>query len=98
MDDESNKLLREILDLQREQAELLKKHLPPLWTRVRFSLLTLLILMTLVAVGICFTVVSIRTLIKAQPPLPRTGPGQQQPSDALFGAYSPAQSDNGGQK
>lgn len=98
MDDESNKLLREILDLQREQAELLKKHLPPLWTRVRFSLLTLLILMTLVAAGICFTIVSIRTLVKAQSPIPRTGPYQQQSNDDLFGADSPAQSESGEQK
>jgi hypothetical protein len=88
MDDESNRLLREILDLQREQTELLKKHLPPLWIRVRFTLLGLLILMTLLAVALGFTVVSIRTLNKAvQPSTPRTGPTGN--DDGLFGGFSP---------
>ena len=60
MDEETNKLLRQLLDSQREQTELLRKHLPPLWTRVRFSLLGLLLLMTLAAAGLGFTVWQIR--------------------------------------
>jgi hypothetical protein len=55
MDDESNKLLRQILDSQKEQTELMRKHLLPLWTRVRFSLLALLLLMTFVAIGLGLT-------------------------------------------
>ena len=49
MDDETNQLLRQLIDLQREQLELTRKNLLPLWTRIRFSLLGLLLLMTLVA-------------------------------------------------
>jgi hypothetical protein len=67
MDEESNKLPREILDLQREQTELLRKHLPPLWTRVRFSLLALLIVMTIVAVGLGIAVFAVRSLTEPQP-------------------------------
>jgi hypothetical protein len=44
MDDESTKLLGQLVDLQREQTELCRKYLPPLWARIRFSLLALLIL------------------------------------------------------
>ena len=50
MDNEATTLLREILETQRKQNELLEKYLSPLW-KIRFSLLTLLILMTLVAIG-----------------------------------------------
>ena len=50
MDDESTKLLREMLDVQKEEAELLRKHLPTL-RRMRFGLLALLLL-TLVSIGL----------------------------------------------
>ena len=52
MDDEANQLLREILSQQTKQTELLQKYLPPLWTKIRFSLLTLLLLMSGVAIGL----------------------------------------------
>ena len=70
MDDESKQLLRQILETQTAQAELLQKYLPPLWTRIRFSLLGLLLLMTLVAAGLGFTVVTIRSLKPSVPPTP----------------------------
>ena len=50
MDDESKLLLREIRDLQKQQLELLQASLPPSWLSFRFSLRTLLIASTLVAV------------------------------------------------
>ncbi len=50
MDDESKQLLHEIRDLQKEQIELLRTYLLPPWMRWRFSLRTLLIAMTLIAV------------------------------------------------
>ena len=56
MDDESKQMLREIRDLQREQTELLRKYLLPPWMRMRFSVLGLLILMTIVAVVLGFFV------------------------------------------
>jgi hypothetical protein len=46
MNDESKQLLTQLVELQKEQTELLRKYLPPLWTRIRFSLLALLLLMT----------------------------------------------------
>jgi hypothetical protein len=52
MDDETNQLLREILNQQTKQTELLQKYLPPLWTKIRFSLLTLLLLTTGVAIAL----------------------------------------------
>ena len=52
MNDEANQLLREILSQQTKQTELLQKYLPPLWTKLRFSLLSLLLLMTGVAIGL----------------------------------------------
>jgi hypothetical protein len=51
MDEESKDLLRRLTNLQSEQNEILRKYLPPLWTRIRFSLLTLLILMTITSLG-----------------------------------------------
>ena len=51
MDDDANQLLREILKQQTKQTELLQKYLPPLWTKIRFSLLTLLLLTSGVAIG-----------------------------------------------
>jgi hypothetical protein len=51
MDDESKELLRQILLVQREQAAIIKTYLPPLWTKIRFSLLALLMLMTFTAIG-----------------------------------------------
>jgi hypothetical protein len=56
MDDESKQMVREIRDLQREQTELLRKCLLPPWMRMRFSVLGLLILMTIVAVVLGFFV------------------------------------------
>ena len=52
MDEESKQLLREIRDLQREQMELLRAHLLPPWLRVRFSVRTLLVVMTLTAIAL----------------------------------------------
>jgi hypothetical protein len=49
MDDESKKMLRELLDLQREQTKLLRMWLPQPF-RFRFSLRALLIALTLVAI------------------------------------------------
>jgi hypothetical protein len=68
MDDESSKLFREMIELQREQNALLQKYLPPLWTRIRFSLLGLLCLMTFVGAGLGFTVWQIRSLKPSMPP------------------------------
>jgi hypothetical protein len=51
MDDEVKQLLRELLLVQKEQAAIIKRYLPPLWTRIRFSMLTLLLLMTITAIG-----------------------------------------------
>jgi hypothetical protein len=51
MDDEGNNLLRQILLVQQEQAAVIKRYLPPLWTKIRFSLLALLLLMTITAIG-----------------------------------------------
>jgi hypothetical protein len=61
MDDESKQLLRQLIDTQKEQTELLRRHVLPLWTRIRFSLLALLVLMTLVATGVGFSVWAIRS-------------------------------------
>jgi hypothetical protein len=60
MDDESNQLLRQLVDAQKEQTELLRKHVLPLWTRIRFSLFALLVLMTVIATGVGFTVLAVR--------------------------------------
>ena len=56
MDDVSKQMLREIRDLQREQTELLRKYLLPPWMRMRFSVLGLLVLMTIVAVILAIVV------------------------------------------
>jgi hypothetical protein len=75
MDDESKELLRRMTQLQAEQTELLKKYLPSMLRRVRFSLLGLLLLMTLVAGGLGFTVWSVRSLKKpAVPTVTLTAP------------------------
>jgi hypothetical protein len=75
MDDESKELLRLMTQLQAEQTELLKKYLPSMLRRVRFSLLGLLLLMTLVAGGLGFTVWSVRSLRKpAVPTVTLTAP------------------------
>jgi hypothetical protein len=62
VDDESKQLLRQLVDAQREQTELLRKHALPMWTRIRFSLLALFVLMTLMATGVGFTVWAIRSM------------------------------------
>jgi hypothetical protein len=67
MDDDSKQLLRQLVDAQREQTELLRKHALPLWTRIRFSLLALFVLMTLMATGVGFTVLAIRSTNAAMP-------------------------------
>jgi hypothetical protein len=61
MDDESKELLRQILLVQREQAAIIKTYLPPLWTKVRFSLLALLVVMTITAIGMGLTAYRIRS-------------------------------------
>jgi hypothetical protein len=66
MDDESKQILREILDLQREQTKLLRAYLLPPWMRMRFSVRSLLILMTLVAVVLGF-LVFLKTLRATSP-------------------------------
>jgi hypothetical protein len=65
MDDESIELLRQLVDTHKEQTKLLRKHVLPLWTRIRFSLLALFVLMTLMATGVGFTVLEIRSLNKS---------------------------------
>jgi hypothetical protein len=72
MDDQSNELLRQLIDAQKEQTELLRKHVLPLWTRIRFSLLALFILMTLMATGVGFTVLAVRSM---KPSTPTGQPG-----------------------
>jgi hypothetical protein len=61
MDDESKQLLRQLVDAQREQTELLRKHVLPLWTRIRFSLLALFLLTTVVALASGFAVWTTRS-------------------------------------
>ena len=61
MDEEFKQILRQLVDAHREQTELLRKHVLPLWTRIRFSLLALLLLMTLVAIGSGFTAWAVRS-------------------------------------
>src|SRR5689334_13624847 len=56
MDEEARTLLHQILEAQRDQTELLRKYLPALKTRFRFSLLALLLLMTAVSAGLGLTV------------------------------------------
>jgi hypothetical protein len=72
MDEESKQLLREIRDLQREQMELLRRYLLPPWMRMRFSVRSLLIFMTLVAVllGVLVLTRSMRSTPLATPPAP----------------------------
>ena len=70
MDDKSNELLRQLIDAQKEQTELLRKHVLPLWTRIRFSLLALFVLMTLMATGVGFTVLAIRSTKSSTPTRP----------------------------
>jgi hypothetical protein len=62
MDDKSKELLRQLIGAQKEQTELLRKHVLPLWTRIRFSLVALFVLMTLMATGVGFTVLAIRSM------------------------------------
>ena len=61
MNDESTELLRQLIDAQKEQTELLRKHVLPLWTRIRFSLLMLLLMMTLMSVGLGVTLMAVRS-------------------------------------
>jgi hypothetical protein len=61
MDEESKHLLRQLVDLQQEQLELMRKNVLPLWTRIRFSLLALLALMTVAAVGTGLIALAVRS-------------------------------------
>jgi cytochrome c-type biogenesis protein CcmH/NrfG len=71
--------LRRLIELQTEQNQLLRKYL---W-RIRFSLLTLLILTTLVAVGLWFTFATVRSL--HQQLLPEgLAPGEAPQGGGLF--------------
>ena len=70
MDDESKQLLRQLVSLQQEQLELTRKSLLPLWTRIRFSLLALLALMTVAAVGFGLIALAVR----APRPVTRVAP------------------------
>ena len=67
MDNESKELLRKLIDAQKEQTELLRRHVLPLWTRIRFSLFALFVLMTLMATGVGFTVLAIRSMSASAP-------------------------------
>jgi hypothetical protein len=93
MNEESKELLRQIVDAQKEQTELLRKHVLPLWTRIRFSLLGLLVLMTLVAVGVGITAFAIRSQNSTVPLPQQTRTRTPMPAGAtedLFGeAASP---------
>ena len=61
--------LQELIELQKEQNQLLKKHL----TRIRFSLWALLVLMTLTGVGLGMGVYLTRPKPTAfLPPLPNS--------------------------
>ena len=80
MNDESKQLLGQLVELQKEQTELLRKYLPPLWTRIRFSLFALLFLMTFVAAGLGFTVMTIKSL----KPSVTTTPTMNVPTGNLF--------------
>jgi hypothetical protein len=65
-------LLRELIDLQKEENQLLKKYL---W-RLRFSLLSLLLLTTATAVGLGFLVYEQKTKVtKVTQPAPTTPTG-----------------------
>jgi hypothetical protein len=77
MDLETKQLLRQLVDAQKEQTELLRKHVLPLWTRIRFSLLALFVLMTIVATGVGFTVLAVRSQNAATPAQITTAPGWQ---------------------
>jgi hypothetical protein len=67
MDDEAKQLLREIRDLQTRQLELLEAAVLPPWLRWRFSLKSLLIVMTLVAV-LLGAMVFLRSVRSGPPP------------------------------
>lgn len=68
--------LQQLIELQKEQNQLLKKHL---W-RLRFSLMGLLLLTTVTALGLGF--VAYQTRPKTPPPVtfPTFGPPQQYPA------------------
>jgi hypothetical protein len=67
MDDEAKQFLREIRDLQIKQLELLEAALLPPWLRWQFSLKSLLIVMTLVAV-LLGAMVFLRSVPSGPPP------------------------------
>jgi hypothetical protein len=73
MEDEATKLLRQILDVQKEQTELLRKHLG----RIRFSLRTLLLLLSLVSVALGFLMYEMKSTSSAAPPPPILPPVPQ---------------------
>ena len=52
MNDETNELLRQLIELQKEQLELTRKNVLPLFTRIRFSMMALLALMTVMAISL----------------------------------------------
>jgi hypothetical protein len=90
MDDEGNQLLREILSQQTKQTELLQKYLPPLWTKIRFSLLTLLLLMTGVAIGLGVLVYEgKRPVASPSAPLPIYPPSQFRPAPSVLPESTP---------
>jgi hypothetical protein len=93
MDDEGNQLLREILSQQTKQTELLQKYLPPLWTKIRFSLLTLLLLMTGVAIGLGVFVYEGKRPASSPPaPIPTyriVPPMQRNPAPAVLPESTP---------
>ena len=83
MDNESIELLRELIDAQKEQTELLRRHVLPLWTRIRFSLLALFVLMTLMATGVGFTVLAIRSRNASTPARQTATTGWMAPNATL---------------
>ena len=73
MDDEVTSLLRQILFVQQEQAAIIKRYLPPLWTKIRFSLLGLLLAMTATAIGMGLVVYSSSSRKAVPPVIPSAG-------------------------
>jgi hypothetical protein len=80
MDEESKEILRQIVEAQKEQTELFRKHVLPLWTRIRFSLLALLLVMTMMALGLGFVAMRIQPASVVTPTTVNAVPTQWPPT------------------
>ena len=92
MDDEVKNLLRQILLVQQEQAAVIKRYLPPLWTKIRFSLLALLLAMTATAIGMGLVVYSSSNSKTIPPVVPAPSvifPPPTSPQGTQFGPGKP---------